>query len=151
MSPPYSLGVAAPVVTRITAVNNAGNSDADVCSDESTKIRTNPCVPMNFRRDSSNPDDELYTGASGAGDKLCYVWDKCRDDSTVLYTLYSQEWDNNSGRAKSGTSPFEQTTRRDDDSYCMPIPSTATHGNYRIWVETSVAECGSESSDMLSW
>jgi len=144
MSPPYSLGVGDAVVTRLFAENDAGKSDPDVCLDESTTIRTNPCVPMNFRRDSTNAEDELFAGASGPGSKLCYVWDKCRGDTTVNYKLYSQEWDTNSGRALIGSTPLERTTRRDDDSFCMPIPDTTSHGNFRIWVETHVAECGSE-------
>jgi len=88
MQPPFNLRNGDAVVTRLYAMNDAGMSTPDECPDLSTKIRTKPCVPMNFRRDYSNALDENNNVGNPNADNLCFIWDTCVDDPTVMFKLY---------------------------------------------------------------
>jgi hypothetical protein len=88
MQPPFNLKNGDPVLTRLYAVNDAGTSAPNECFDLATKIRTKPCVPMNFRRDYSNALDENNTVGNAAADQLCFIWDTCVEDNEVMYKLY---------------------------------------------------------------
>jgi hypothetical protein len=57
MQAPFNLVNGDSVQTRLYALNDAGQSPVDECTELDAKIRTNPCVPTNFRRDTENVND----------------------------------------------------------------------------------------------
>jgi len=89
MQPPFNLRNGDPVMTRLAAINDAGTGTFSSCNLNDVKIRTKPCVPMNFRRDYTNPEDESNTVGNVDGEDLCFKWNTCSSDSTVMFIMYS--------------------------------------------------------------
>lgn len=119
MQEPFNLKQNDAVLPRYAARNAIGLSGWAECVETSTsaKIRTNACTPSNLVRDTTNADDK----ASG-GLKLCFKWDKCVDDNTVMFKFYSQAFNLNTNRLIGASVELPLTDTYAND-FCMDIPS----------------------------
>ena len=128
MQSPFNLKPNDLVVPRYSAVNAVGNSDPAVCATPTAFIRTNACKPTNLVRDETNTDDKAMGGS-----KLCFKWDNCVDDDTVMFKFYYQAFNSNTNKLV-GTTSANLLTDTSATSYCMDIPSEDQKA-YHMWVE----------------
>lgn len=152
MASPYNLETNDGVTTQLAAINENGSSEYEACVGTTTRIRTNACTPTNLVRDYENSKDIGHE--DGGEDKLCFTWNKCVDDNTVMFKFYSQAWNLNTNRAADTTSlSMSLVTDTNRNRFCMDVPSAANNA-YHMWVEAYLdasTNCESETSESYTF
>jgi len=149
MESPYNLNTNDLVETQLAAINENGSSEYSACVGSTTKIRTKACTPNNFQRDHDDPQDIGHV--DGGEDKLCFKWDKCIDDNTVMFEFRYQAWNLNTNRSIDDY--IKLVTDTSHNKYCMDVPAT-TNNAYHMWVKAYLNEdtkCESEVSESYTF